>query len=51
MNLADRPEATIHQAIEFLRAHGLVQTGEPVVVLSDLLTGDFDTEAILLRKA
>jgi len=51
MDLADRPEETIHRAIEFLRARALVQTGDPVVVLSDLLTGDFDTEAILLRKA
>lgn len=51
MTLADRPEETIHRAIEFLRGRGLVQTGDPVVVLSDLLTGDFDTDAILLRKA
>ena len=51
MTIAARPEDTIHQAIEFLRARGRVVAGDAVVVLSDVLTGEFDTEAILLRRA
>ncbi len=51
MDFADRPEVTIQNAIEILRERGLVEAGDPIVILSDVLTGDFDTEAILLRKA
>ncbi len=51
MEFADRPEITIHHAIETLREHGLADTGDPIVILSDVLTGAFDTDAILLRKA
>lgn len=51
MEFADRPEITIQNALEILRGQELVEPGDPVVILSDVLTGDFDTEAILLRKA
>ncbi|MCB1230206.1 MAG: pyruvate kinase, partial [Verrucomicrobiae bacterium] len=51
MEFADRPETTIHRAIEMLRERELVEAGDPVVILSDVLTGAFDTEAVLLRKA
>ena len=51
MEFADSPEATIERAFEILRERSLVEPGDPVVILSDVLTGDLDTEAILLRKA
>lgn len=51
MEFASQPEITIHHAIETLRERGLAEAGDPVVILSDVLTGAFDTDAILLRKA
>ena len=48
---ADDPDTTIRNAIEILHEKDLVELGDPVVILSDVLAGDFDTEAILLRKA
>lgn len=51
MDFADDPDTTIRNAIEILHGKDLVEHGDPVVILSDVLTGDFDTEAILLRKA
>jgi pyruvate kinase len=51
MEMADHPEDSIRQAVDFLKEKGLVEPGNPVVILSDILNRDFDTEAILLRKA
>ena len=51
MEFEETPEATIRKAIEFLMDRGEVEKGDPIVILSDVLSGDFDTEAILLRKA
>ena len=51
MDFADTPEATIRMAIDFLKQRNLVTEGDPCVILSDVLNQDFDTEAILLRKA
>lgn len=51
MTFSERPEETIHRAVEILRQRGDVAAGDAIVVLSDVLTGAFDTEAILLRKA
>ncbi|MEQ1841676.1 MAG: pyruvate kinase, partial [Verrucomicrobiales bacterium] len=51
MDFAESPEATIRQAIDFLKEQHLVETGEPCVILSDVLNQDIDTDAILLRKA
>lgn len=51
MEFAEKPEDSIRQAIEFLREKGFVESGDPVVILSDVLGGAFDTEAILLRRA
>jgi len=51
MEFLDRPEETIRKAIEFLKERGEIEDGDPVVILSDVLNRDFDTEAILLRKA
>lgn len=47
----DEPEKIIREAIDFLKAKGQIEEGAPVVILSDVLNRDFDTEAILLRKA
>lgn len=51
MEFAETPEVTIRNAMEFLKSHQLVDEGDPCVILSDVLNRDFDTEAILLRKA
>ena len=51
MEMADHPEDSIRRAVDFLKEKGLVEPGNPVVILSDILNRDFDTEAILLRKA
>ncbi len=51
MDFATQPEENIRIAIDFLMQRGLVQEGHPVVVVSDVLNREFDTGAILLRKA
>ena len=51
MEFADHPEDSIRNALEFLKERNLIETGDSVVILSDVLNRDFDTEAILLRKA
>ncbi len=51
MGFAGLPEESIRIAIEFLKERGLVESGNPVVIVSDVLNREFDTEAILLRKA
>lgn len=51
MEMADHPEDSIRRAVDYLKEKGLVEAGNPVVILSDILNRDFDTEAILLRKA
>lgn len=51
MEMKEQPEDSILKAIEFLKERDLVETGDPVVILSDILGGDLDTEAILLRRA
>jgi pyruvate kinase len=45
------PEKSIRHAIDLLREKGQIESGDSVVILSDVLNQDFDTEAILLRKA
>jgi len=49
--MADHPEESIHRAVDLLRAHDLIESGNPIVILSDILNREFDTDAILLRKA
>ncbi len=51
MEFAETPEATIRMATDFLKERGFLEEGDPCVILSDVLNRDFDTEAILLRKA
>ena len=48
---ADDHDACIQNAIETLHEAGHVEAGDPVVILSDILASDFDTNAVLLRKA
>jgi len=48
---ADDHDVCIANAIEALREAGHVEAGDPVVILSDILASDFDTNAVLLRKA
>ncbi|MEM6915472.1 MAG: pyruvate kinase [Verrucomicrobiota bacterium] len=51
MDFAADPEESIRNAIDFLRGKGLIEKGGRVVILSDVLNEDFDTESILLRHA
>lgn len=51
MNFDDDHDTCIQNAIERLRDLGYVETGVPIVILSDILASDFDTNAVLLRKA
>lgn len=51
MDFEAAPEASIRRALDRLKAEGLVEAGDPVVILSDVLGGAFDTDAILLRRA
>lgn len=51
MEFADDPDDSIRQAINFLKARKEIEEGDPVVILSDVLNEDFDTDAILLRRA
>jgi len=51
MDFTEKPADNIHNAIEFLKEREVVENGDPIVILSDVLNRDFDTEAILLRKA
>ncbi|MDF1741071.1 MAG: pyruvate kinase, partial [Verrucomicrobiales bacterium] len=51
MEMEKNPSETILKAVAVLKEKGLVTTGDPIVILSDVLDRDFDTEAILLRKA
>lgn len=51
MEFADDPEESIRRAIEFLKEKDLIESGDQVVILSDVLNREFDTESILLRRA
>lgn len=51
MDFATQSEECIRIAINFLMGRGLIKAGQPVVVVSDVLNREFDTGAILLRKA
>ncbi|MEM7697236.1 MAG: pyruvate kinase [Verrucomicrobiota bacterium] len=50
MEMKDNPEDTITAAISRLSEAGYVEKGDPIVILSDILKPDFDTDAILLRR-
>ena len=45
------PEANIRSALVILRQRGLIQPGDPIVILSDALHDESNVDAILLREA
>ncbi|MFZ4764100.1 MAG: pyruvate kinase [Roseimicrobium sp.] len=45
------PAETIESALQLLRSRGLVVSGDPVVILSDVLHDDLTVDSILLREA
>ena len=46
-----KPEETIENALAVLRAKGLVQAGDPIIILSDAIYANANVEAIMLRDA
>lgn len=51
LEFGSTPAITIERALDLLRAHGLVQTGTPIVILSDVLHDDMTLDSILLKEA
>ncbi|MEM9280734.1 MAG: pyruvate kinase [Verrucomicrobiota bacterium] len=51
MDFADEAEESIRRAIDTLRDRELIESGDALVILSDVLNPNSDTEAILLRRA
>ncbi len=51
MEFADKPNATIEAALEILRARDLIVSGDPIVILSDVLHDELIIDSILLRDA
>jgi pyruvate kinase len=45
------PDATVKNALRLLKERGMVQAGDPIVILSDALYSDTNVEAILLMEA
>ena len=50
-DLDDDPAENTRRALAYLREKGLVEAGDPVVIVSDVLLPGFDNGAILLRHA
>ncbi len=46
----DNPSATIELALSILRARHLVKSGDPIVIVSDILQGEFVMDAVLLKR-
>lgn len=46
-----QPEASIRDALDHLRRENLINTGDPLVILSDALYDGVNVDAILLRQA
>ncbi len=47
---SDDPHATVNAALEILSNRGLTQLGDAVIVISDVLVGEFVTDSVLLRR-
>jgi pyruvate kinase len=45
----DDADAMVDSAISYLRSAGLVKAGDPLVILSDVLSGEFVVDSILLK--
>ena len=50
MKFATDPDKTIDQAIKLLRERDLIEEDSSVVILSDVLAGEFVVDSILLKK-
>ncbi len=48
---SDDPNGTIIAAIEELRKREVVEEGDPLIILSDVLQGEFNVDSVLLKKA
>jgi pyruvate kinase len=44
------PEATIDDAVKLLRSKQLLHPGDPIIIISDILQGDFVMDSVLLRR-
>jgi pyruvate kinase len=51
LSFATNIEETIHRLSEFLKTEGLVRPGTPIVIVSDMLSGHFAANSILLHHA
>lgn len=48
---SDDPNATIEAAINVLRSRNLVNDGDPLIILSDVLQGEFNVDSVHLKHA
>ena len=51
LDLSEDPEETLRRALDLLRGRALVSSGNPLVIVSDVLLPGFDDAAVLLRHA
>jgi len=51
MKFASDPNQTVESALKLLLDRGLIEEGSSVVILSDVLAGEFVVDSILLKKA
>ena len=51
MEFSDTPNKTIEAALQILRARDLIISGDPIVILSDVLHDELIVDSILLRDA
>lgn len=51
LDFGDDPEESLRRALAHLHEKGLVSSGDPVVIVSDVLLPGFDDGAVLLRHA
>jgi pyruvate kinase len=50
INFSQDPEKTIRLAIETIKKGGMVNVGDQVVILSDIIAGDERVETIQVRE-
>ena len=49
LDLTEEPEQTVLHALELLKAHNRLETGEPVVIVANVTTSDGHSNAIQVR--
>lgn len=47
---ADDPHASIDAAVHQLKSRGLIQPGDPIIIISDVLVGEFVTDSVLFKR-